>query len=124
MSAEKQATAGKAEHTKLPWYVGTQNDSYYIINTKPRPVPTDYLTAGDPNTVVIAKVCFRDVKPDIEQANAELIVRAVNCHQELVDALKMYVAAVGNTAAFPDRQLLKAAYEKSEQALAHAEARL
>ena len=46
-----------AEHKKL--YLGAQNDAVFIIDTPPRPAPMDYLTEGDPNTNVIAKILER-----------------------------------------------------------------
>jgi hypothetical protein len=73
-------------HSKLPWFVGAQNDMLYIIDKPPRPVPTDY-PADIPDLKVIAKIMAVG-EFATESANASLIVRSVNAHQTLVEALE------------------------------------
>jgi hypothetical protein len=63
-------------HTPGPWYVGAQNDLLYIINTKPRPVPADYINPGVPGSVVIARLRYHDVSPEVERANAAVLASA------------------------------------------------
>jgi hypothetical protein len=69
-----------SEATQRPWFVGAQNDALYIINKHPSP-SNDY-PRHDRDMTMIAKVY------EASAANAELIVRAVNAHDDLVAALK------------------------------------
>lgn len=67
-----------AEHSKTPWRLGKNGGD-------------DTVFAG--NRVVA--MCDTDVNaPHVDKANAAFIVRAVNCHAELVAALELLVADV------------------------------
>ena len=76
----------KAQHTKLPWEVNTLADpqgrtevfagNILILDTKSGTVHRFEGTAGE------------------EEANASFIVKAVNCHDELLNALKEAVKAM------------------------------
>lgn len=70
-------------HTKLPFYVGCQNDAVYIISGKSPAKNNDY-PVHDADRTVIARI----YNPD----DAQYIVRAANCHQQLVSALEDAIA--------------------------------
>ena len=83
------------KHTPLPWEVDTGNTVGHIksISTNNKKMPD-----GSLSTPTVAKydigvnIGYR-LRPEEEQkANAELIVKAVNCHYELLKALEEYVA--------------------------------
>lgn len=74
------------KHTPLPWTATTQQDGHYIHGNTPLGVNS------------VARVYPRHYGVDEEmqmnqedKANAELIVKAVNCHEELVEALEKLV---------------------------------
>ncbi len=54
------------------------------------------------------------------QANAERIVKAVNCHDDLVEALRRYAVIVGNTTDGIDKNQLYSCWELAQLALAEA----
>jgi hypothetical protein len=83
-------------HSKLPWYVGAQNDMLYIIDKPPRPVPTDY-PADIPDLKVIAKIMAVG-EFATESANASLIVRSVNAHSKLVELLERALPFIDDAA--------------------------
>lgn len=75
--------------TPGPWFVGTQNDALYIINTPPRPAPNDYITPGSPDTLLIASLYV--LPSHAEDANAALIAAAPTLlaqRDALADALR------------------------------------
>lgn len=69
-----------SEHTPLPW--ATDNDDPVII-VNAEGSSLGEITSGDPY-----------IGRHEELANAAFIVRAVNCHAELVAALKIETAAL------------------------------
>ncbi len=101
----------KQEHTPVPWEIGYDNDVG----------PDDegfweWLTAGP------ARLDYTSGKEEEAKANAEFIVRACNCHAELLEALslcKMTLGALGgHTAAERDTAILaaKLALAKAKEA--------
>jgi hypothetical protein len=73
-----------AEHSKTPWQVG-EDDGF--ASCPFIPIEVDLEGGG---SVVVAEVQPTGIDIDIDdeaRANAAFIVRAVNCHEELVKAL-------------------------------------
>lgn len=85
------------EHTPLPWEIDTGNTIGHIksISTKNKKMPD-----GSFSTPTIARydigvnLGYR-LRPEKEQqANADLIIKAVNCHYELVEACKELIELI------------------------------
>jgi hypothetical protein len=72
-----------SEHTPPPWYVGSGDD--YYIWSEAYPAEFQGKFKGDDLGSYLATVGNRP--KDFGEANAALIVRAVNSHAELVKAL-------------------------------------
>lgn len=70
----------KSNHTPTPWHVIEGNKSIYICNPKGTPIAELNLYIGDSGFITKDKNGI---------ANADFIVRAVNCHDELVDVLNL-----------------------------------
>lgn len=68
-------------HTPLPWHIDGSNLSAIISCTVPRGHPDAKHTCGDYETIA-------DCRGDNWKENATLIVRAVNSHAVLVEALR------------------------------------
>lgn len=67
--------------TNGKWYLGAMNDGLFIIDRPPKPVPVDYLTAGDPDLNVI-------VAMGNDKIRAKAIVAAHNAIVEHYTTLK------------------------------------
>lgn len=102
-----------AQHSAGPWFVAAQNDGLVIIDGAPSPAPYDgpIPKAHGPN--VVATPNWRLAE---HEANARLIAAA----PELLEALCLYRAACGNTAASVDRELVQMAWAKAVDAIAKA----
>lgn len=74
----------KVTHTPTPWKIGA-------INNDPRRGVVGETAIINSSAYCVAVAIPRgqhgDLAPEITRANAEFIVRAVNCHEELVQAL-------------------------------------
>jgi hypothetical protein len=68
-----------AEHSKLPWRADGPDDF------------GDYNILNDDDSLAIAAVVSNMRPAECVAANAAFIVRAVNCHAELVEALEAIV---------------------------------
>lgn len=76
-----------SEHTKLPWFVGTQNDKLFIINKPPRPSHDDMADIADVSVIAPLNACN-------DAANAAFIVTAVNNHDALLCVVRQMIEAV------------------------------
>jgi hypothetical protein len=70
----------ETKHTETPWYVGNYKDGRYPIIPDCR------------NPIPILNTAFNGLPQETDRANAAFIVRAVNCHEELVAALSDLMA--------------------------------
>ncbi len=95
----------KTKHTKTPWI--------YNFNTDPTKYSSHYgyQLLGNKGK---ESICY-----DLNEANAKLIIKAVNNHEELVEALRFCMLACSQSC--PPEFNLNAAYKKSKQALTKAE---
>lgn len=96
----------KPAHTLLPWELVPQNGAGPIIARK--------VETGNQMTPtrirLVAQVFERGNSLKEDRANAEFIIRAVNCHQELLEACKLVIEWYENSGASdPDRQSLDSA---------------
>lgn len=92
----------KRQATKRPWIV---SDNKFEI------------TEID-NDSIICATDFIDIPKKIYKANARLIVKAVNCHDELVEALKGVVRAIEYLNGTTKHSIL---YNNAKQALSKTE---
>ena len=77
---------GKMNHTPTPWNVYiTQEHMGYILG--PRPAPN----LPERPIATILEYNYSHPSREESKANAEFIVLAANCHDELVEALKGFV---------------------------------
>lgn len=90
----------RVAHSPLPWRVGVGDERLVF--------------AADASSVAHCDLHGRALKDD-DIANAALIVKAVNCHQELVEALRDSVAVLSGD--HMTKQALIDALEKSHAIL-------
>lgn len=97
-------------HTELPWAIGSTSDDIGIVARN----------AGHGGKLVAMVVYDEDEAQDEDErfANAQLIVRAVNSHAELLAACKRALRALGVEGHEPSpehaRETLRAAIAKAE----------
>jgi len=83
-------------HTPTPWFVGCQNDALFIVSGRPPALNNDHPWHEAPR-VAVARVygpAEGDCLPVNADANAAFIVRAVNSHEALVEALSNLVGVI------------------------------
>ena len=98
------------EYTKGPWKVGKPTDALGYET----PI---YADTDEGRKYEIATVHIYNGE---QKANAERIVKAVNCHDDLYEALKSFDRYL--SASYPDNMKYKAyAVEQMEKALSRAE---
>lgn len=99
-----QENKGSAEHEEGPWFLD--------------PVDTCEWQVLGPSNGFCANVIATIHSTDMPQgaANARLIAAA----PDLLEALALYVAACGNTAASVDRELVQEAWRRANAAIAKA----
>ena len=102
-----QTTKGQA--TKRPWHIDGFDLTNIIVK---HPSGNGWIKVAD---------CHGEFPIDEQIANAQLIVRAVNSHDELVEALKEAHAMLENVG-IEKGQYYGKAINKVEQALSRAEA--
>ena len=105
-------TKAKAKHTPLPWkveIVPIPSETAECGRNRPR-----YGLILAPDGVCIAETCFKQ-----REANARLIVRAVNSHKALVEACRAAHQALMPLAQEP-HPLVENALDKLDAALALA----
>ncbi len=90
-----------------------------MANDKATPRPWEYDKDGfiHHNTTILGEVFNKDNDFELFKANANLIVKAVNCHDELVEALK-YALEMARQGAIPNDD--DSWYKEAKQALAKA----
>lgn len=88
MADEKQET----KHTSTPWEVVAGNDYFITAEGYPKD-PSPYVDNNLDDDVLVAMVGNQTA--DCGEANARLIVRAVNNHEALVEALKLALRESG-----------------------------
>ena len=81
-----------SKHSPLPFWI---DDDHFIASGK----NDKYLTVADPHA-------SNDIDPCEIEANAEFIVKAVNCHYELVEALKNLLEWGNDSEDFNDEPVL------------------
>jgi hypothetical protein len=100
-------TEREGRHTELPWRA-----------EGPDPFG-DYNILHPADSLAVAAV-VSNMRPDIEvKANAALIIRAVNSHDDLVAALELMIVTAGSA---PTAKLRREAVVKSLAAIAKAKA--
>lgn len=100
------------EHTPTPWATFGWKNGF-----------TCGIQGTKPMHRVTSDNVFR-VDDDLDMANAEFIVRAVNCHDELVEALNATLHELGLVCSYSGRiDTQTPAMFKAKQALAKAEGR-
>lgn len=98
------------KHSELPWYTSSMMGCHYIANDK------NDIESGVKNSIVA------NLYGSQGQANAEFIVRCVNNHDKLVEALKTLIeeslSVIGQVSAVE----LNDATERAIEAMNQAEA--
>ena len=86
----------KTQATPRPWkFIQDRHKSGQVINA---------ISTGESNRW-IARMCLNpEVSFEQEKANAELIVRAVNCHDELVQKLEEIKKIISEYPDLPDKK--------------------
>ena len=105
-----------AEHSalSLPWFVGAQNDSLYIIDGKPAK-DNDY-PHHDYGPAAIAKV-YHHGAPGVAEARAAFIVRACNSHDALLAAAQRAFVLLENIGERVNRGERERDYHEERNAL-------
>jgi hypothetical protein len=95
------------------------------MNTKHSPLPWrgDRNIYGADNTVVCTNNRPAGGQIAVENANRDLILRAVNCHQALVEAVKSLLIAVDGYAGTAEPLMYNAVETQARAARAQAEAK-
>jgi hypothetical protein len=113
----KPMSTPNAKHTPIPWEID-RTEKYY----KPCIRMNGVITAWLPDNASGVMRPFSARVKETDDANAALIVKAVNCHQVLVDALYECLDALFNeTADYPDSPWIKSVKDKARAALKQAE---
>jgi hypothetical protein len=116
-----------AKHTPLPWAVFEHADHSGIEIGPPYTEP--YLKGNVRDVCTIRSNSGgypRSMSPE-QKANADLIVRAVNCHDDLLEALKEFMSIWGSGDSTREskraRQRRADMWDKANAAVAKAEGR-
>ncbi len=95
------------KHTSLPWRTEAVSDAVRIVVGTGR------------SKVIIAKLNPKQLPEKETKANAEFIVRACSCHDELVGIAKFAIHAIRNSSVLCPEQLIS----KIQEALDKAESK-
>lgn len=98
------------KHTPTPWNHKIAGLNHWIC-------PTGGEESGHVAFIGGRDFLYKDISQDLQEANAEFIVRACNNHDQLVDTLKL-IDAVGNGDVRMEATVL---YDKIQEALAAIE---
>jgi hypothetical protein len=101
------------EHTPTPW----KKDEEY--NTRPPMTSPFRVIANGSTSDRVRPICRMELQGEEAQANAEFIVKACNCHEELLEVLKEIKTQIicGGTEQYQGTGW----FERLEQAIAKAE---
>ncbi len=106
------------KHTPTPWYISTVSTG--LIRTEDNSEVIDYKikhSLSDYESVQIGQIGYVFLDNETSKANAEFIVRAVNTHNELLEACKLaleFMESVNNGLSYRALKIKKAIEQAEE----------